>query len=214
MEETTGEEESFFRNKVYIMAVPDSPEIHTHRKRRSPITRAEGERRLIEAALQLVKERPFSEVSVRAIADVADVNHGFVHTWFGSKNDLLAAVTQMVSREISAEAKKAPAGTEAINAFDDRLVLLVRLVIWLNLEGYSFPQGLNLEILQTLRQRYLTVDGLSPRDADNAALIATALGIAVGAFRPIMDSGTPLDLSQIYPTWRHILGLLAEHPSQ
>ena len=196
------------------MTVHNHTDTRPAKKRRSPISRAEGERRLIEAAHQLVRERPFSEVSVRNIADVADVNHGFVHTWFGSKNDLLAAVTQMLSKVISEEAKVAPPGTEAISAFDDRLVLIVRLVIWLNLEGYSFPSGLNLEILQTLRHRYATVDGLAPYDADNAALIATAIGIAVGAFRPIMESSTNVDLSQIFPTWRHILGLLAEHPSQ
>jgi AcrR family transcriptional regulator len=196
------------------MTVPNTSDTRSPQKRRSPISRAEGERRLIEAALKLVKDRPFSEVSVRAIADVADVNHGFVHTWFGSKNDLLAALTQMLSKEVSEEAKVAPAGSEAINAFDDRLVLIVRLVIWLNLEGYTFTDGLNLEILQTLRHRYVTVEGLTPRDADNAALIATAVGVAVGAFRPIMDSGTNLDISQMFPTWRHILGLLAEHPSQ
>ena len=63
-------------------------------KRRSPITRAEGEQRLINAAIQLVRERPISEVGVRDIATVADVNHGFVHTWFGSKNDLLIAATR------------------------------------------------------------------------------------------------------------------------
>ena len=196
------------------MTVPNTSDTRSPQKRRSPISRAEGERRLVEAALKLVKDRPFSEVSVRAIADVADVNHGFVHTWFGSKNDLLAAVTQMLSKEVSEEAKVAPAGSEAINAFDDRLVLIVRLVIWLNLEGYTFTDGLNLEILQTLRHRYVTVEGLTPRDADNAALIATAIGVAVGAFRPIMESGTNLDISQMFPTWRHILGLLAEHPSQ
>lgn len=196
------------------MTVPDSSHTQPVKKRRSPISRAEGERRLMEAALQLVKDRPFSEVSVRTIADVADVNHGFVHTWFGSKNDLLAAVTQMLSKEISDEAKNAPPGTEAISAFDNRLVLLVRLVIWLNLEGYTFPGGLNLSILQTLEHRYATTDGLTPRDAEDAAIIATAVGIAVGAFRPIMETGTPVDLSRIYPMWRHILGLLAEHPSQ
>jgi hypothetical protein len=58
------------------------------------------------------------------------------------------------------------------------------------------------------------MEGLTPHDADNAALIATSIGIAVGAFRPIMESGTNVDLTQMFPTWRHILGLLAEHPSQ
>jgi AcrR family transcriptional regulator len=70
-------------------------------KRRSPITRAEGERRLIEAAYQLIQERPFSEVGVRDIAAVADVNHGFVHTWFGSKNDLLLAVVRRQFLELA-----------------------------------------------------------------------------------------------------------------
>jgi len=196
------------------MTVHESTDPRPVTKRRTPISRAEGERRLIEAACQLAKERPFSEVSVRAVAAVADVNHGFVHTWFGSKNDLLAAVSRTLSKEIAEEAKIAPAGSEAISAFDDRLVLIVRLVIWLNLEGYTFPEGLNLQILQTLRDRYATVEGLAPHDADNAALIATSVGIAVGAFRPIMESGTNVDLTQMFPTWRHILGLLAEHPSQ
>lgn len=55
------------------------------KKRRSPITRVEGERRLVEAAYQLTQNRPISEVGVREIATLADVNAGFVHTWFGSK---------------------------------------------------------------------------------------------------------------------------------
>ena len=63
-------------------------------KRRSPISRAEGEKRLIEAARKLIREKPFSEVGVRDIALLADVNHGFVHTWFGGKNELLLAVVR------------------------------------------------------------------------------------------------------------------------
>lgn len=56
-------------------------------RRRSPISRAEGEQRLIQAAKQLIQEKPFSEVGVRDIAALADVNHGFVHTWFGGKTN-------------------------------------------------------------------------------------------------------------------------------
>jgi AcrR family transcriptional regulator len=49
-------------------------------KRRSPITRAEGERRLIDAANQLTQDRPISEVGVREIAALADVMPGlFTH---------------------------------------------------------------------------------------------------------------------------------------
>jgi AcrR family transcriptional regulator len=87
-------------------------------KRRSPITRAEGERRLIDAAIQLVREKPFSEVGVRDIAAVADVNHGFVHTWFGSKNDLLVAVTRQLVKQGAARVAEAAPGTQAINPYE------------------------------------------------------------------------------------------------
>ena len=43
-------------------------ETETKRKRRSPISREEGERRLKQATRDLVSERPFTEVGVREIA--------------------------------------------------------------------------------------------------------------------------------------------------
>ncbi|MEY4392623.1 MAG: Bacterial regulatory protein tetR family, partial [Actinomycetota bacterium] len=69
------------------MNVPQTTKTQSKAKRRSPITRAEGERRLIDASIQLLLEKPFKDVGVRDIALRADVNHGFVHTWFGSKDD-------------------------------------------------------------------------------------------------------------------------------
>jgi AcrR family transcriptional regulator len=184
------------------------------KKRRSPITREEGERRLTDAALRLVRTRPFSEVSVRDIAELADVNHGFVHTWFGSKNDLLARVVQDLLREVSHQAETAPAGEPAIGLFDDRVQLAVRMVIWLNLEGYDFSEKINLVILESLRNRYRDTEGLNPDDAETAAVIASALGIGVGAFAPILQSGLEVDMERVFPMWRHILGLLAKYPNQ
>ena len=184
------------------------------KKRRSPISREEGERRLANAALQLVKTRPFSEVSVRDIAELADVNHGFVHTWFGSKNDLLARVVRDLLGDVSREAEQAPAGEPAIGLFDPRVQLAVRMVIWLDLEGYDFARGIDLKVLDTLRHRYLTSEGLSETDAETAAVIAVALGIAVGTFQPILKSGIPVDLERVFPMWRYLLGLLAKHPYQ
>lgn len=196
------------------MTVDTSPgETRPPKKRRSPISRAEGEQRLIDAALQLVKARPFSEVSVRDIAEVADVNHGFVHTWFGSKNDLMARVARSLMEELSSGARQSTDPSAALNPFDERIVLLVRLVIWLHLEGFDFANGIDFLIVQSLRDRYVTVEGLSPADSDGAAFIAAAIGIAIGAFTPILE-GTGADLQKVFPMWRHILGLLAEHPYQ
>lgn len=165
------------------------------------------------AAWELIKTRPFSEVSVRDIAKVADVNHGFVHTWFGSKYGLLNEVARAIAEELSVDATKAPPEVEALDPSDERIVLLVRLVVWLNLEGHDFGSGLDLRIIDALAARYRTIVGLTEDDAQSAAYIAAALGIAIGGIGPVLQSGN-VRLDEIFALWRHILGLLAEHPRQ
>ncbi|MEY3806188.1 MAG: hypothetical protein RIR69_1000 [Actinomycetota bacterium] len=207
---------------VYLVTVRETAAAKTTKKtgpakvqkRRSPISREEGERRLANAARELVQTRPFSEVSVRDIAELADVNHGFVHTWFGSKNDLLARVAQDLLQEISKEAETAAPGEPAVALFDPRIQLAVRMLLWLNLEGYDSRKGINLVILDALRRRYHETDGLSASDAETAAIIIAALGMGVGAFAPIFGSDPKVDLNSVFPMWRHILGLLAKHPYQ
>jgi AcrR family transcriptional regulator len=98
-------------------------------KRRSPITRAEGERRLIAAATELIQKRPYSEVGVRDIAELADVNHGFVHTWFGSKNDLLLAVVRQQFQELANAVRSAQPGQPALLFNDPHVVTVIRLVL-------------------------------------------------------------------------------------
>lgn len=183
-------------------------------KRRSPISREEGERRLATAALQLIQTRPFSEVSVRDIAEVADVNHGFVHTWFGSKNDLLARVARYLLHEVTIDLEKEPPGEPTVGLFDDRIQLAVRLLMWLHLEGYDPAPGMDMAIFETLRTRYREVEGLTEADADTAAATAIALGIGIGTFSPIVKDIAKVDLGLVFPMWRHVLGLLAKHPYQ
>jgi AcrR family transcriptional regulator len=182
-------------------------------KRRSPITRAEGERRLIEAAIQLVRERPFSEVGVRDIAAAADVNHGFVHTWFGSKNDLLIAATrQLVEKAASRVADAAP-GQQALDPFEPDIQLAVRLAVWLDLEGANSRDPMKgMPIITALTQRFIEVEGISPEIAQLAAAQAVAIGLGVVVFAPLIDIDNPEKVSQIFQLWRHNLGLLAKYP--
>ncbi|MSO15845.1 MAG: TetR/AcrR family transcriptional regulator [Ilumatobacteraceae bacterium] len=94
-------------------------------KRRSPISRAEGERRLIQAAKQLIREKPFSEVGVRDIALLANVNHGFVHTWFGGKNELfLAVVRNQLLALAEAVPLAAPEGDDEVITADPRPTIM------------------------------------------------------------------------------------------
>jgi TetR/AcrR family transcriptional regulator, repressor for neighboring sulfatase len=183
-------------------------------KRRSPITRAEGERRLIEAAYQLVHERPFSEVGVRDIAALADVNHGFVHTWFGSKNDLLLAVVRRQFLELAENVQRAEPGQPAMYFFDPDIVVIVRLVLWLNLEGVDTSNLFNdMPILDALTLRYVEVEKIDPAIARQAAIQAISIGLGAGTFAPILGMEKPSDIVPVMALWRHIIGLLAKYPS-
>lgn len=184
-------------------------------KRRSPITRAEGERRLIEAAYRLVQERPFSEVGVRDIAALADVNHGFVHTWFGSKNDLLLAVVRRQFLELAENVQRAEPGQPAIGFFDPNVVVIVRLVLWLNLEGVDTSNLFNnMPILDALTERYVDIEKIDPAIAKQAAIQAISIGLGAGTFAPILGMEKPADALPIMDLWRHVIGLLAKYPPQ
>ena len=182
-------------------------------KRRSPISRAEGEQRLIQAAKQLIQEKPFSEVGVRDIALLADVNHGFVHTWFGGKNELLLAVVRNQLLALAEAVPLAAPGTPAINFFDPDVISMVRLVLWLDLEGVD-TSGLfgNMPILEALTARYVDIEKIDPSMARDAAIQAISIGLGAGTFGPLLGM-TELDkIAPVMKLWRHIVGLLAEHP--
>ena len=182
-------------------------------KRRSPISRAEGERRLIQAAKQLIREKPFSEVGVRDIALLADVNHGFVHTWFGGKNELLLAVVRNQLLALAEAVPLAAPGTPAINFFDPDVISMVRLVLWLDLEGVD-TSGLfgNMPLLEALTARYLDIEKIDPSMARDAAIQAISIGLGAGTFEPILGMTDMSTIGPVMQLWRHIVGLLAEHP--
>ena len=182
-------------------------------KRRSPISRAEGERRLIQAAKQLIREKPFSEVGVRDIALLADVNHGFVHTWFGGKNELFLAVVRNQLLALAEAVPLAAPGTPAINFFDPEVVSMVRLVLWLDLEGVD-TSGMfsNMPILEALTTRYIEVEKIDPSMARDAAIQAISIGLGAGTFGPILGMTDMSTIGPVMKLWRHIVGLLAEHP--
>jgi AcrR family transcriptional regulator len=182
-------------------------------KRRSPISRAEGERRLIQAAKQLIREKPFSEVGVRDIALLADVNHGFVHTWFGGKNELLLAVVRDQLLALAEAVPLAAPGTPAINFFDPEVISMVRLVLWLDLEGVD-TSGMfsNMPILEALTTRYIEVEKIDPSMARDAAIQAISIGLGASTFGPILGMTDMSTIGPVMKLWRHIVGLLAEHP--
>jgi AcrR family transcriptional regulator len=53
---------------------------------------------VLDAATELIADRGPNAVTVRAIAERAGVNHALVHRYFGTKEDLIAAV---IAREVA-----------------------------------------------------------------------------------------------------------------
>lgn len=182
-------------------------------KRRSPISREEGEKRMIDATIELIRARPFSEVGVRDIAKRADINHGFVHVWFGSKHLLLLAARNELMDRIVAKYADSLGGTELVALSDPDTRLLVRLAIWLEAEGV---EGVEMPLMSPL------VGAVSSRlteqykiDADtsgDAARIAIALSIGHLALEKTLNWGPTTN--NVRDRWTEILGLLAKtHPA-
>lgn len=55
---------------------------------------------MIQALIRLIRQRSLNEISVRDIAREAGVNHGLVHRYFGSKDNLVRAAAGRISDEI------------------------------------------------------------------------------------------------------------------
>jgi AcrR family transcriptional regulator len=152
---------------------------------------------------------------VRDIAALADVNHGFVHTWFGSKNDLLLAVVRRQFLELAKTVQQAEPGQPAISFFDPNVVVVVRLVLWLNLEGVDTSGLFNdMPILEALTARYIDIEKIDPAIAKQAAIQAISIGLGTGTFAPILGMEKPSDIVPVMALWRHIIGLLAKYPTE
>ena len=174
------------------------------------MSRAEGELRLIKAAIDLTRQHPFSEVGVREIARAADINHGFVHTWFGGKTELLLAVRDYLTRSIAGRVEQVEGSVLVASTFlDEDVMHLVRLNSWLALEGESDRLTLpDKPIVSTLAKNLERAFGLKPDDALIAAQLSSAITYGGLIFGPAM--GLISEVDEIADFWRYMLGLLAK----
>ncbi len=72
--------------------------------------KAETERRLLEAAERLFRERPYPEVRLEDVAAVAGVSAPTVIHRFGSKEGLLAAAARSMQEQVVRQRGQAPVG--------------------------------------------------------------------------------------------------------
>jgi AcrR family transcriptional regulator len=183
------------------------------KSRRPSLSRAESEDRLIIAAIELLRTQNAAEISVRQIAQLADVNHGLIHSYFGSKANLFAKVAKrlidiviqqvltrenMTTKPLSSEAK-----------------LVVNIGIWMLTTGESpAKMGIDGAVVKALTENFVTIDGVSPDSAETLSFIALAI-ICAGQIVPMLgiDVGNT-NFETVNKTWRHMVMLLAANPIQ
>lgn len=174
-------------------------------RRRSPISRADGEKRLITATLELCRERPFGDVSVRDIAARADVNHGFVHRWFGSKADLVLAATGVLIDEIAPRVMTGEVRTTGLRSPD--VILLIRLLAWLQTEPRAAIRFADRRrrVIETTAD---VIQGSYGFDSASAVSIAEIMTAAV-AGTAMVGEILRFDDDAMMGTWLEMLGAYA-----
>jgi AcrR family transcriptional regulator len=140
---------------------------------------------VLAAATELFAERGPAATSVRDIAARSGVNHGLVYRHFGAKEDLVAAVLDHLSDEVTAADTGAGGGT-----LDAAVERHWRVLAWAILDGY--PVG-------RLQRRFPYVSRLveraRPHHPDDvtarlAAGNAIALELGWRLFEPFVRSAT------------------------
>jgi TetR/AcrR family transcriptional regulator len=70
--------------------------------RAAPAPRANAEEALLDAAERLLVEVGYAGITTRAVAEEAHVNHGLVHYYFGSMENLLVRVLERFTERLTA----------------------------------------------------------------------------------------------------------------
>ena len=168
---------------------------------------------MIDATIQLLLEKPFKDVGVRDIALRADVNHGFVHTWFGSKEDLFIAALKQVLTELSGRVAAMPDAQMIAVPFDPYSQLAIKLTTWLKLEGVDLKSAFPTHpVNDALAARYETQLGMKPEVATTAARQAVSFIMAAVMFGDMFDIDGSDDLSRMLEQWSYMVGLLVKYP--
>lgn len=159
---------------------------------------------MVDATIELLRTRRVADISVHDIAAAADMNHGLVHRWFGSKTGLLHAVYDELRGRV-ADRIEVDSGRIVTDA--DAL-LLARLFAWLVLDGSPPEDAL---ATQPVRARIVEIAsstwGFDEPTARLLADQAVSLVLSVALFGEALGFEQGLDAS--IALWMRSVQLLA-----
>jgi AcrR family transcriptional regulator len=155
---------------------------------------------VLEAAIRLFVGRGPASVSLREIAEEANVNLGLLHRHFGSKSELIsAAVAQLVegfgpsTGDVFASPQMPDELAQLVTAPPQAYAAYVRMLAWLLLDG---TESATLEeshpAIARLVQR-LSTDGLDDEDARCVGAAVAALALGWLLYAPYLRAATQVD---------------------
>lgn len=140
-----------------------------------PLGREAVVQALIDSTISLVIERG-TDISVRQIAASAGVNHGLVHTYFGSKQALLVAAIDEVHRRAAADVDDA--GFPPADLATRRGGELAKAIARVRLD--AVPGLLEAHPVADSWHRALASTRPDLDDGDIESMVATASALALG----------------------------------
>lgn len=177
----------------------------TPRRNRPRVPRAEGEHRLVQATIELAREQAAGDFSAREIARRADINHGYVHVWFGSKAGLLAAAVDQLGIDLGPRLRQI-AGTTNMFRHPD-LVAMCRLLAHLQGEpgGVEMADGRDRPLVDFWTTHARSVFGLDETSARSVAELGVATLVGIVLAGDVLGLNVP----NIVSTWARMVPRLA-----
>lgn len=149
---------------------------------KQPSGRAEITEALLAAADRMFMEQSPADVSLRAIAREAGVNHGTVHRYFGTRDDLIEQLLVRLAARWTAKAQSAPDFASAIDlVLGDDSAAEASPGSWLRLLAWSMLTD-SFETDASAHKRYATLDllpGMLDEDDDREAAFTTAAALSM-----------------------------------
>jgi TetR/AcrR family transcriptional regulator, repressor for neighboring sulfatase len=163
-----------------------------------PRGRAAAEEAIVAAARRLYRERSPAEVTMREIADVAGVNRGLLHHYFGSKEDLLAAIVTTASEQAASGVREAPDLLAALATLRGQGNAYARMVAWALISGvdpddFARPSPTIAALLEHAARVERAADDAAI--VDDRMAVAAALTLVLGwqVFEPFITRAAGLD---------------------
>jgi len=149
--------------------------IDSRETKRRYVPRAEGRILLVDATIDLLRELPFSQVTVRKVAERADLNVMAITNIFGSQQELFVAVTQELADRFATMMASLPDDQVQVGMlFDENFVLRTRLVAWLIGQGVD-PGVFKVDPSHRLGTVFMARQITSGSDEEQAWLFAQLL---------------------------------------